>query len=364
MITINPAWQLGVDKRVGSIEVGKDADLAIFSAHPFSPDARVEMTLVEGAVVFDRERDLAARRPRRRREVADDARRVSRSRCLAAAGARRRRRRRSPSRAARVVTVVAAPALERGTVVISGGKIAAVGADVPVPPGATVIDAAGKTRLPRPHRRPDHARASPRSAASPGSVDTTEVGDVNPHAQAWVARAPAQRADPGGARQRRHRRAGRARRRPRVGPERAHPPRRHHAGRARRQDAGRHARRLSRPAGPPFDIARMFDEPELKTFEERQKEKKKNQEKDLRRLAPPARGRQGAPRRRSRPARRAARSTWPSEALAPVARGEVPVVMRADAEEDIRGAVAFAARARAEADRGRRPRGLALRGRC
>ena len=61
MITANPAWQLGIDKQVGSLEVGKDADLAIFSAHPFSPDARVEMTLVEGQVVFDRERDLASR---------------------------------------------------------------------------------------------------------------------------------------------------------------------------------------------------------------------------------------------------------------------------------------------------------------
>ena len=61
MITINPAWQLGVEKRVGSIEAGKDADIAIFSAHPFSPDARVEVTMVEGTVVFDRARDLAAR---------------------------------------------------------------------------------------------------------------------------------------------------------------------------------------------------------------------------------------------------------------------------------------------------------------
>ena len=56
MITINPARQLGVEARVGSIETGKDADLAIFSPHPFSPDARVEMTLVEGPVVFDRAR--------------------------------------------------------------------------------------------------------------------------------------------------------------------------------------------------------------------------------------------------------------------------------------------------------------------
>jgi imidazolonepropionase-like amidohydrolase len=61
MITWNPAWQLGVDHLVGSIEAGKQADLAVFSAHPFSPDARVEMTLVDGVVRFDRARDLAAR---------------------------------------------------------------------------------------------------------------------------------------------------------------------------------------------------------------------------------------------------------------------------------------------------------------
>ena len=61
MITANPAWQLGIDKQTGTLEVGKDADIAIFSAHPFSPEARVEMTLVEGTVVFDRSRDLAAR---------------------------------------------------------------------------------------------------------------------------------------------------------------------------------------------------------------------------------------------------------------------------------------------------------------
>ena len=57
MVTLNPAWQLGVDKRVGSIEVGKDADIAIFSAHPFDPATRVEMTLVDGIVYFDRAHD-------------------------------------------------------------------------------------------------------------------------------------------------------------------------------------------------------------------------------------------------------------------------------------------------------------------
>jgi imidazolonepropionase-like amidohydrolase len=63
MVTLNPAVQLGIEKHVGSIEPGKDADLAIFSAHPFSPDARVEMTIIEGVAYFDRQRDLAARPP-------------------------------------------------------------------------------------------------------------------------------------------------------------------------------------------------------------------------------------------------------------------------------------------------------------
>ena len=49
------------DGRTGSIEVGKDADVAIFSAHPFAPDTRVEMTLVDGVVYFDRAKDAAAR---------------------------------------------------------------------------------------------------------------------------------------------------------------------------------------------------------------------------------------------------------------------------------------------------------------
>jgi imidazolonepropionase-like amidohydrolase len=54
MVTLNPALQLGVADQVGSIEVGKDADLAVFNGHPFAPASRVEKTLVDGKVVFDR----------------------------------------------------------------------------------------------------------------------------------------------------------------------------------------------------------------------------------------------------------------------------------------------------------------------
>ncbi len=61
MITINPAKQLGIDKRTGSIEVGKDGDIAIWNAHPFSVYSRVETTLIEGVTYFDRAEDAKMR---------------------------------------------------------------------------------------------------------------------------------------------------------------------------------------------------------------------------------------------------------------------------------------------------------------
>src|SRR5438067_3980973 len=53
-ITLNGAKQLGMEKRIGSIEVGKDADLAVFNGHPLNSYSRCEMTLVEGEVYFQR----------------------------------------------------------------------------------------------------------------------------------------------------------------------------------------------------------------------------------------------------------------------------------------------------------------------
>ncbi len=64
LCTLNPATQLRLDKRIGSIDVGKDADLVIFNGHPFSTYSRVDTTFIEGQVVFDRERDLQMRKER------------------------------------------------------------------------------------------------------------------------------------------------------------------------------------------------------------------------------------------------------------------------------------------------------------
>ena len=61
MITINAAIHLGIADKVGSIEAGKDADLAVFDRHPLSTYAVNQMTFVDGEMLFSREKDLAMR---------------------------------------------------------------------------------------------------------------------------------------------------------------------------------------------------------------------------------------------------------------------------------------------------------------
>ncbi len=61
LVTLNPAIQLGIDKRVGSIDVGKDADLVIYNHDPMSAYAVVQKTLIDGRVYFDRDKDILGR---------------------------------------------------------------------------------------------------------------------------------------------------------------------------------------------------------------------------------------------------------------------------------------------------------------
>jgi imidazolonepropionase-like amidohydrolase len=61
MVTLNPAIQLAIDKRTGSIDVGKDADVVVWSAHPLSVYAHPDMTFVDGELLFDRQADIARR---------------------------------------------------------------------------------------------------------------------------------------------------------------------------------------------------------------------------------------------------------------------------------------------------------------
>ena len=53
MITINPAMQLGIDNMVGSLEVGKHGDIAIWSGHPLSIYSKVQQTYIDGKKYFD-----------------------------------------------------------------------------------------------------------------------------------------------------------------------------------------------------------------------------------------------------------------------------------------------------------------------
>ncbi len=135
MVTINPAKQLGIDHRTGSIEVGKDADLGLWSGNPLSVYSKPVMTLVEGEVYFER-RDAFG---------VDPLSPVSPQLARQANRAKAR-----PPRSASTYAIVGATVypvsrapIPGATVVVSRGRITAVGVGVTVPSGASVIDGKG-----------------------------------------------------------------------------------------------------------------------------------------------------------------------------------------------------------------------------
>ncbi len=242
-------------------------------------------------------------------------------------------------RGARIVTV-AGPVIEKGTVVVQRGRIVAVGPDVAVPPGATVIDASGKTLYPGLVDALTTVGLAEVSSV-PATLDTTEVGDMNPHARAWVALHPDSEliavarangvttvlsAPAGGlvsGQSALVRLAG-------TTP----------AAMVVKAPAALHA---VYPSGrPAFDVARLFDEPELKTLAERLKDQEKNQKKALERLANLLAEARADAAARADATREAPETSLALEALAPFARGETPFVMRADDEDEIRASVRFA----------------------
>jgi imidazolonepropionase-like amidohydrolase len=60
-VTLNPAKLLHIDHKVGSIKVGKDADVVLWSDNPLSVYARVEKTIIDGQIYYDNELDLKLR---------------------------------------------------------------------------------------------------------------------------------------------------------------------------------------------------------------------------------------------------------------------------------------------------------------
>jgi imidazolonepropionase-like amidohydrolase len=184
LVTINPAKQLRIDTRVGSLEAGKDADVVIWNKHPLSTYAIVDRVYIDGQQYYDRlgeERRLTDARTEKGTLAAAEGRtgttapqaspqpRTSSDQDgfqLSAFSSRQERPTtddRVPSTevpglgfsevqpATGPVTAItnakiypiSAAVIERGTIVIRGNRIEAVGANVAVPPSAQVIDAKG-----------------------------------------------------------------------------------------------------------------------------------------------------------------------------------------------------------------------------
>ncbi len=143
-ITINPARQLGLHDRMGSLEVGKDGDLAIYNAHPLSSFARCEMTLIEGEVYFSRDTAPTAMSEKAKSNSAKPP-----ALAIPSLAARNRNLDLSEVPDGRYALTgatlypVDAPVIPNGTLLIEDGLITAIGSDLQIPTGSQVIDCAG-----------------------------------------------------------------------------------------------------------------------------------------------------------------------------------------------------------------------------
>ena len=144
LVTLNSARELGLDDRIGSIEVGKDGDLAIFNGHPFSPFSRCEWTIIDGEVWFQRAAQPTAM------SAEAQARSAQPPPLQLASSSVRDRKLELPQAVHAVYALTGAkivpvdgPMIDSGVVLIAEGRIAEVGADVAVPEDAVVIDLTG-----------------------------------------------------------------------------------------------------------------------------------------------------------------------------------------------------------------------------
>ncbi len=268
LITLNPARQLGIDAWVGSLDVGKDADLVLYNHHPLSTRALPQKVWIDGRLYFDRDKELA-----RQKEVealkkqlrAEEAGKKSTGDSSAKASAPSTH---SAAKGLREVTVqslttwhepvsqgravrlagvtalarppsgnpdflsyspqplgapapsqppaeggatgspapkltgaftalvnarvypVSGPVLERGTVLIQGNRIAAVGTNVKVPAGAKVIDATGLRVYPGMIDGLTQLGLGEIGAVRE-SNDVSDLGSLNPQLRAYDAIHPA-----------------------------------------------------------------------------------------------------------------------------------------------------------------------------
>ncbi len=161
MLTLNPAKQIHLENRVGSLEVGKDGDVVLLDGDPFNTYSRVEKTIIDGIVYYDRTNEEKARGEPVRAIAGAPMSAPKQTASTAPVDVLDYDPPVAPSTAtlmdplsdADVVAIVGGtvhpvskPAIPNGVVVMQGGRIAAVGAasDVQLPAGAKRVDATGK----------------------------------------------------------------------------------------------------------------------------------------------------------------------------------------------------------------------------
>lgn len=211
-VTINPAKQLKIDHRVGSLEVGKDADVVIWNKHPLSTYAIVDRVYIDGQQYYDRlaeERRLTDAR-KEKDGLASAEGRTAPSTAPPTPQPRTGEDRREGGASAPPADVpglggvqpapstgpataitnakifpISTAAIERGTIVIRGNRIEAIGANVAVPAGAQVIDAKGGEVYPG---FIDARTSIGLNEPGPrGFEDTNEMLDINASVKAQVA---------------------------------------------------------------------------------------------------------------------------------------------------------------------------------
>jgi len=184
LITFYPAIQIGIAHRTGTLEVGKDADIAIFDGHPLSVYSKCVMTLIDGEVFFMRRDAFGVdKNATIKREIS-----ICRTDHLSIP---------TPPNDARRYAIVGAtiypvtkPPIENGIVLIEDGRIKAVGKDIPVPKDAVVINAKGLRVYPGLIDAGSVLGLTEISAVR-ATVDTSESGEFQPDLQAIVAVNPA-----------------------------------------------------------------------------------------------------------------------------------------------------------------------------
>ncbi|MEQ1821398.1 MAG: amidohydrolase family protein [Fimbriimonadaceae bacterium] len=177
LLTINGAKLIGIDHRTGSLEVGKDGDITIWDGHPLSPYSRCAYSLIEGEVFFER-RDMFGVDSRMPLPQTLPENRQTKPMNLPTSG--------DYAITNATVHTMSGPVLQKGTVVIRDGKIAAVGTDVSVPGGVHRVDAKGM------HLYPgfiDAGNSIGLSEISPigQTVDANELGTFQPDLIAQTA---------------------------------------------------------------------------------------------------------------------------------------------------------------------------------